>query len=232
MTSYITPWARSGVAPFVPCHRDRVVADPDHATVLGERPVLGVEGGPCSVGFVRGQPHPFPIVGMHHFEPSLGVLAPFLGRVPQHRFKLRADVDRGRLSRGQGGVPGVGDGRNLFHHGLEPSFGLAAQRRLVPGLLPPEPCDHRGGEATHKKAPKIASVAARAEVDPSTSGPAATTPVDAPISRATRATATTTRSRHAGGRPFRAVGGFVGALTFMGCIDPFAGSLNRLGSAL
>ena len=55
----------------------------------------------------------------------------------------------------------------------------------------------------------------------------ANAPVDAPMNRATRAVAMTTRSRRADGRPRRAVDGSIDVLTFTACIDPIHRVLNR-----
>ena len=110
------------VAVLVAGHHQGVVSEPEHPPVLGEDPVLLVEGRAGSIGIVGGAADPLAVVGMHRFEPQLGVVAPLLRGVAEDRLELRADVDGRCLARGTRGVPGVRDRRDLLHHGLEPAL--------------------------------------------------------------------------------------------------------------
>ncbi len=74
----------------------RVVVDPDRSPVLGDDPVLQIEGLAADVRAVRLRDHGIAIVGMQHPQPQARFGQPVLGGVPREQLVLRADVDRGR----------------------------------------------------------------------------------------------------------------------------------------
>lgn len=112
-----------------------MLAHPDHAPVLVDHPVLGIELGESRARLrVRGGA-PVAVVGVQHLEPELVLGQPRRVLVAQEVLDLGTDVERQRLARvvGLDAVQVDDDPGDVFEQALEALRGLAStgvQRHL------------------------------------------------------------------------------------------------------
>jgi hypothetical protein len=107
-----------------------LLADPDRAAIASDHPILGkqrVEIRP-RLGVCLG--HPLGVAGMDDVQPQLVVGQPRVTGIPQHRFDLRADIDRMRVARIVQLHPvQIGDHTgSALDQGLEAPLGLRSHR--------------------------------------------------------------------------------------------------------
>ena len=78
--------------PVLVVGRRRLVAEPDHAPVAGQQPVLGGEALPALLAGGQLRDRAVAVLRMQRLGPAVRILQPLRGRIAKDRLDLRADV--------------------------------------------------------------------------------------------------------------------------------------------
>src|SRR5256886_1435183 len=98
------------------------IAEPNRHPVLASNAILSLERSAARTGFLRGL-HDGMIFDRNVANPVFGCREPFVRRVAEHRFDLRADVEPLALS---AEFRDIADGRDLFDEHAVLDFGFGA----------------------------------------------------------------------------------------------------------